>query len=32
MIRRALADGESPRYLLPDPVLDYIRANNLYRE
>ncbi len=32
MIRRALADGGSPRYLLPDPVLDYIRANNLYRE
>ena len=28
----ALAEGESPRYLLPDPVLDYIRANNLYRE
>jgi nicotinate-nucleotide adenylyltransferase len=32
MIRRALADGASPRYLLPDPILDYIRANNLYRE
>lgn len=32
MIRRALAEGASPRYLLPDPVLDYIRANHLYRE
>ena len=30
MIRDSLARGESPRYLLPDPVLDYIRANSLY--
>jgi nicotinate-nucleotide adenylyltransferase len=32
MIRGALAEGYSPRYLLPETVLDYIRANNLYRE
>ena len=31
-IRSALAEGRSPRYLLPDPVLDYIRAHNLYVE
>ncbi len=30
MIRDSLARGVSPRYLLPDPVLDYIRRNNLY--
>jgi nicotinate-nucleotide adenylyltransferase len=30
MIRDSLARGVSPRYLLPDPVLDYIRANGLY--
>ena len=30
MIRDSLARGVSPRYLLPDPVLDYIRSNNLY--
>ncbi len=29
-IRATIAAGNSPRYLLPDPVLDYIRANNLY--
>lgn len=29
-IRQALAAGPSPRYLLPDPVLDYIRAHHLY--
>lgn len=29
-IRATIAAGQSPRYLLPDPVLDYIRANNLY--
>ena len=28
---RALAgDGASIRYLTPDPVIDYIRAHNLY--
>ncbi len=30
MIRESLARGVSPRYLLPDPVLDYIRSQNLY--
>jgi len=30
MIRDSLARGVSPRYLLPDPVLDYIRHNTLY--
>ena len=30
MIRESLSRGVSPRYLLPDPVLDYIRRNNLY--
>ncbi len=30
MIRASLACGTSPRYLLPDPVLDYIHSNNLY--
>jgi len=30
MIRDSLARGVSPRYLLPDPVLDYIRSNDLY--
>ncbi len=29
-IRTALRAGRSPRYLLPDAVLDYIRANQLY--
>ncbi len=29
-IRDALGAGASPRYLLPDSVLDYIRSNNLY--
>jgi nicotinate-nucleotide adenylyltransferase len=29
-IRANLAAGRSPRYLLPDPVLDYIRTHNLY--
>ncbi|HEX6829723.1 MAG TPA: nicotinate-nucleotide adenylyltransferase [Burkholderiales bacterium] len=29
-IRARLAAGRSVRYLLPDPVLDYIRANSLY--
>jgi nicotinate-nucleotide adenylyltransferase len=30
MIRDSLARGVSPRYLLPDPVLDYIRSHSLY--
>ena len=29
-IRATIAAGQSARYLLPDPVLDYIRANHLY--
>jgi nicotinate-nucleotide adenylyltransferase len=29
-IRADLAAGKSPRYLLPDAVLDYIRRNRLY--
>ena len=30
-IRNSLRAGASPRYLLPDAVLDYIRAHDLYR-
>jgi len=30
-IRRLLINGHSPRYLLPDAVLDYIHSNHLYR-
>jgi nicotinate-nucleotide adenylyltransferase len=30
-IRTQLAHGGSPRYLLPESVLDYIQSNNLYR-
>lgn len=30
-LRRLLADGASPRYLMPDGVLDYIRSHSLYR-
>ncbi len=30
MIRARLSEGASVRYLLPDPVLDYIASNNLY--
>lgn len=30
MIRDSLARSVSPRYLLPDPVLDYIQRNKLY--
>ena len=30
MIRDSLARGVSPRYLLPDPVLDYIGSRGLY--
>jgi len=29
-IRDMLKAGSSPRYLLPDAVLDYIRAHRLY--
>lgn len=29
-IRAALAAGQSPRYLLPDAVLDYIHTHQLY--
>jgi len=31
-IRRDLAAGCNPRYLLPDAVLDYIQTNGLYKE
>jgi nicotinate-nucleotide adenylyltransferase len=31
-IRETLARGASPRYLAPDPVLDYIERNQLYKE
>merc|ERR1712029_1332851 len=30
-IRRAVKRGESIRFLVPDPVIEYIRTNNLYR-
>ncbi len=30
-IRRQIAHGSSPRFLLPDPVLDYIYQHSLYR-
>lgn len=30
-LRALLANGQSPRYLLPPAVIDYIDANNLYR-
>lgn len=30
-VRRLLAAGASPRYLIPDGVLDYIRSHSLYR-
>ncbi len=30
MIRESFQGGSSPRYLLPDSVLDYIGSNNLY--
>ena len=29
-IREQFANGESPRFLLPDPVIDYIRQQGLY--
>lgn len=31
-IRDAVAEGTSPRYLLPDSVLDYIETQQLYRK
>lgn len=31
-VRLALRRGESPRYLLPEPVLNYIFANRLYAD
>lgn len=31
-IRTCLQQGESPRYLLPDTVIDYIRRHKLYRK
>ena len=31
-VRSHLAAGRSPRYLVPDAVLDYIAANQLYRD
>ncbi len=31
-IRATIAAGQSPRYLLPDCVLDYIHTHNLYTE
>ncbi|MGH8727242.1 MAG: nicotinate-nucleotide adenylyltransferase [Burkholderiales bacterium] len=30
-IRQMIARGQSPRYLLPDSVLDYIQSHSLYR-
>jgi nicotinate-nucleotide adenylyltransferase len=29
-IRALVAHGQSPRYLLPDTLLDYIRSHHLY--
>jgi len=31
-IRAEIRDGRSPRYLLPDSVLDYIHRNQLYKD
>jgi nicotinate-nucleotide adenylyltransferase len=31
-IRTSIAQGRSPRYLLPDSVLDYIRQHHLYKD
>lgn len=30
VFRRALRRGESVKYLIPDPVIEYIKANKLY--
>ena len=30
-VRTTIGDGSSPRYLVPDPVLDYIEKHGLYR-
>ena len=30
-IRKMIRDGKSPRFLLPDPVMDYIREHGLYQ-
>jgi nicotinate-nucleotide adenylyltransferase len=32
LIRDLVGNGQSPRYLLPDSVLDYIAAHHLYRK
>jgi nicotinate-nucleotide adenylyltransferase len=31
-VRTQLQAGKSPRYLVPDPILDYIQQHNLYSE
>lgn len=31
-IRQLIASGRSPRYLLPEPVLEYIHTRHLYRK
>ena len=31
-VRTQLQSGKSPRYLVPDPILDYIQQHNLYPE
>ncbi len=31
-IRERIARGESIRYLVPEPVIDYIEKHQLYRE
>ena len=31
-IRRRIRTGQSPRFLLPDPVIAYIRQQQLYAE
>ena len=31
LVRQRLADGHSIRYLVPEPVLTYARAHQLYR-
>ena len=29
--RRSIKRGESVKYLIPDPVIDYIKKHNLYQ-